>query len=76
MYNILLRKDVIINLEQLEGNIHTLDHEFCIYTKLKGGTGIPHVLLALGQHCAGTHVSCATGQESVMFAYESGITPV
>jgi hypothetical protein len=30
-----------------------------------------------GSICAGTHVSCATGQESViMSAYESGITPV
>jgi hypothetical protein len=30
-----------------------------------------------GSVCAGTHISCATGQESVIVSvYESGITPV
>jgi hypothetical protein len=43
VYDILSGKDIVIKLERVEGKIHTLDHEFHVYTKLKGGTGIPHV---------------------------------
>ena len=42
-YDILSGNDVVIKLEQVEGKVHMLGGEFHIYTKLKGGTGIPHV---------------------------------
>ena len=37
---ILSGNDIVIKLKQLQGNVHTLCHEFHIYTKLKGGTGV------------------------------------
>jgi len=42
-YNILSGNDVVIKLEQVGGKVHTLGSEFCVYTKLKGGTSIPYV---------------------------------
>jgi len=42
-YNILSGNDVVIKLEQVEGKVRTLGGEFHVYTKLKGGTSIPHV---------------------------------
>jgi len=42
-HDILSGNNIVIKLERVEGKIHTLGHEFHIYAKLKGGTGIPHV---------------------------------
>jgi predicted Ser/Thr protein kinase len=42
-YDILSGNDVVIKLERVEGKVRTLGGEFHVYTKLKGGTGIPHV---------------------------------
>ena len=42
-HDILSRNDVVIKLEPVEGNVHSLGDEFDIYRKLKGGIGIPHV---------------------------------
>jgi hypothetical protein len=39
----LLGENVLIKLEPVEGKDHTLDHEYQVYTKLSGGTGIPRV---------------------------------
>jgi predicted Ser/Thr protein kinase len=39
----LLEEDVIVKLEPVEGNDHSLDHEHRVLTKLSGGTGIPRV---------------------------------
>jgi hypothetical protein len=36
-------KNVVIKLEPVEGNEHTLHHEYRVYTMLSGGTGIPCV---------------------------------
>ena len=43
MHDVLLGKNVIIKLEPVDGKGHTLHHEYCVYTKLSGGTGIPCV---------------------------------
>ena len=42
-HDILSRNDVVIKLELVEGNAHSLGDEFDIYRRLKGGTGIPRV---------------------------------
>ena len=42
-YDILSGNDIVIKLERVEEMVHTLDNEYHIYTKLKGGTGIPRV---------------------------------
>ncbi len=34
---------VVLKLEPVEGNDHTLEHEFFVYKKLNGRTGIPSV---------------------------------
>jgi hypothetical protein len=39
----LLGKSVAIKLEPVEGKDHTLSHEYRVYEKLRGGTGIPRV---------------------------------
>jgi len=41
--DILSGNDIVIKLERVEGKVHTLGDEFHVYTKLKGGTGIPRV---------------------------------
>lgn len=33
---------MVVKLEQANGKVHTLEHEFDVYTALKGGIGIPH----------------------------------
>jgi len=38
-----LGESVVIKLELVEAKDHTLDHEYRVYTKLGGGTGIPCV---------------------------------
>lgn len=40
-HDILSGNDIVIKLERVKGKIHTLGHEFRIYTRLKGGTSIP-----------------------------------
>ena len=40
VHEILLEKDVIIKLEPENGKHHTVEHEFHVYKKLVGGTGI------------------------------------
>jgi casein kinase 1/casein kinase I family protein HRR25 len=40
-YDVLVEKPVVLKLEAVEGNNHTLEHEFDVYKKLEGGTGIP-----------------------------------
>ena len=40
--DILSGNDIVIKLERVEGKVHTLGDEFHVYTKLKGGTGIPN----------------------------------
>ena len=42
--HILSEESVILKLEPLEGNDHTLEHEFSVYKRLNGGMGIPFVL--------------------------------
>ena len=42
-HNVLSRNDIILKLERVDGNVHSLCDEFGIYRKLKGGTGIPRV---------------------------------
>ena len=42
-HDILSGSDIIMKLERVDGTVHTLDNEFHVYTKLKGGTGIPRV---------------------------------
>ena len=42
-YDILSEEDVVIKLERVEGKVHMLGNEFHVYTKLRGGTGIPRV---------------------------------
>ena len=42
-HDILSRNDVVIKLEPVEGNVHSLGDEFDIYRKLNGGTSIPRV---------------------------------
>jgi len=42
-FDILSGNDVVIKLKRVEEMVHTLDNKFHIYTKLKGGTGIPQV---------------------------------
>lgn len=45
-HDVLSRENVVVKLEPVEGEDHTLEHEYCVYTKLKGlrgGTGIPRV---------------------------------
>lgn len=39
----MIEENVVIKLEPVEGKDHTLHHEYCVYTKLSGGTGIPCV---------------------------------
>jgi len=41
--DILLQQSVVIKLEPLAGEYHTLEHEFHVYKKLSGGIGIPGV---------------------------------
>ena len=41
--DILSKKNVVLKLEPVEGKDHTLEHEFLVYKKLNGGTGIPLV---------------------------------
>ncbi len=41
--DILYRNDVVIKLEPIEGDVHSLADEVDIYRKLKGGIGIPRV---------------------------------
>jgi hypothetical protein len=41
--DVLSGKNVVLKLEPVEGKDHTLEHEFLIYKKLNGGTGIPLV---------------------------------
>jgi len=41
-HDILSGNNIVIKLERVKGKIHTLGHEYHIYTKLKGGTSIPH----------------------------------
>lgn len=43
MRDILSGKPVVLNLEPVEGNDHTLQHEVFVYRKLSRGTGIPLV---------------------------------
>jgi len=40
-HDILSGNDVVIKLEQVDGTVHTVEDKFHVYTKLKGGTGIP-----------------------------------
>jgi len=42
--DILSEKSVILKLEPLEGNDHTLEHKFSVYKRLNGGMGIPFAL--------------------------------
>ncbi|KAN0103922.1 Protein kinase-like domain containing protein [Russula decolorans] len=42
-HDVLLEENVVIKLEPVEGKNHTLDHEYHVYSRLSGGTGIPHV---------------------------------
>ena len=42
-HDILSGRDVAIKLEPMRGTYCTLPHEFCVYKKLAGGTGIPRV---------------------------------
>ena len=44
MCNILSEESVILKLEPLEGNDHTLEHEFSVYKRLNRGMGIPFAL--------------------------------
>jgi hypothetical protein len=41
--DILSGNDIVLKLERVDGNIHSLSNEFDIYRKLKGGIGIPRV---------------------------------
>jgi hypothetical protein len=41
--DILSGNDIVIKLEKVGGNVHTLEDKFQTYMKLKGGTGIPRV---------------------------------
>jgi hypothetical protein len=41
--DILSEKTVVLKLEPVEGNDHTLEHECFVYKKLNRGTGIPLV---------------------------------
>jgi hypothetical protein len=41
--DILLGQDVIVKLESMKGEHHTIEHKFYVYKKLGNGTGIPHV---------------------------------
>jgi hypothetical protein len=50
--DIISRSDVVIKLEPIDGDVHSLGDEFDIYRKLKGGTGIPRV------HWFGTESGC------------------
>ena len=43
MYDILSENNIIIKLEQVKGKLDTLGHEYDVYSKLKGGAGIPQV---------------------------------
>jgi hypothetical protein len=43
VHDILSGENVIIKLEPMGGKDHTLHHEYHVYTKLSGGTGIPCV---------------------------------
>ncbi len=43
-HNILSKESVVLKLKPLERNNHTLEHEFSIYKRLNGGTGIPFAL--------------------------------
>jgi hypothetical protein len=40
-HDILLQQDVIMKLKPMEGEHHTLEHEFHVYTMIMGGPGIP-----------------------------------
>jgi len=40
-YDVISGEQVVLKLEVVEGNNHTLEHEFHVYKKLKGGMGIP-----------------------------------
>jgi len=42
-HDIISGNDIIIKLERVEEMVHTLDNKFHVYTKLKGGTGIPRI---------------------------------
>src|SRR5260370_38253027 len=42
--HILSEESVILKLEPLEGNDHTLEHEFSVYKRLNRRMGIPFVL--------------------------------
>ncbi len=44
MCDILSEKSVILKLEPLEGNDHTLEHKFSVYKRLNRGMGIPFAL--------------------------------
>ncbi len=39
--DILLDEHVVVKLEPRDGEVHTLDHEFQVYAKLRRGVGIP-----------------------------------
>jgi len=40
-HDILSGNDIVIKLKQVDGTVHTVEDKFHVYTKLKGGTGIP-----------------------------------
>lgn len=42
-HDVLSGQDVVVKLEPVDGEQHTIEHEFRVYKKLGGGTGIPRV---------------------------------